>query len=230
MPSSLTKKNSPEFKNENKKWIETSSYAQVLAYSTARIKPEKLPKSVFDLIDKKWKGRVSFAKNNPSFQMFIIALQSKFGANKTHEFTQGLIDNNAKSYNGNIAQIQSITNGDTDIALVDSRSLTAFKVRDRNFPVSQIFFRKGDIGNVLFTTSIGILKSSKKKSTATKLLNFMLSPAIQQYFSTTIGEFPTIKGTIANQSFAEITHPKDFSPALNSKILSDAQNTPKNIN
>ncbi|MBY7649498.1 MAG: hypothetical protein C4617_03175 [Candidatus Liberibacter europaeus] len=218
IPTTLAKKNNIKIQDANKKLLITSSYAQVLAYSPKRVKTEEnLPKSAFDLLDQKWKKKISIAPNNVSFQKFLNNIQIKLN-NKTNEFIEGLIANEAKQYPKDSDQIRAIENGDVDISLINSFSIIACKAFNHNLSIAQASFSNGDIGNMVFVTGAGILQKSQKKSLAIRFLHFMLSPATQQYIASELGEYPAIKGIIKNRIINNMTYQGELSTDLNFNI------------
>lgn len=228
LPQSLSESILPEYHSPDKTWIGTSGRARVLAYSPERVPADKLPKSVHDVTGPEWKGKVGFAPKNASFQAFITAMREVEGEQAAHDFVEGLVNNGAKTYANNTAQVQAIADGEIDLGLINTYYLTRFKLRDAKFPVEQTFFDKGDIGNLLFVSGVGILKTSKHQSDAEKFVEFLLSPVVQQYFATTIGEYPVIDGIIQNPTLTgNVASPREFAPAVPLEKLGDVEGTKK---
>ncbi|OLP53109.1 ABC transporter substrate-binding protein [Rhizobium rhizosphaerae] len=227
LPAGLFEGQMAAYRGGNDSWIGTSGRARTLVYSSERVAADKLPQSVYDLVKPEWKGKVGFAPKNASFQAFVTAMRVKDGEDKARAFVKGLVDNGARTYANNVSQVQAVADGEVDVALVNSYYLTRFKLRDAKFPVSQTFFAKGDIGNLLFVSGAGVLKASDDKSDATKLVEFMLSPVAQQYFSASVGEYPVIKGVIANDTLGPVAKPEDFAPDVKLEALNDTEGTKK---
>ncbi|MBL0848860.1 MAG: extracellular solute-binding protein [Candidatus Liberibacter ctenarytainae] len=227
IPSGLTKKTYINSKNNSKKWIITSVYAQVLVYSTERIGRGDIPKSIFDIINKKWKKRISISPNNSSFQKILNTMQINFNHDKVRAFIEGLAINETQHYLRDADLIRSLENGKVDISLIDSRSLIYFRQQDQKNSVSTASFLDGDIGNIPSMSGAGVLQSSKKKVMALKFLRFMLSPLIQQYLVATLGEYPVVKGIIVNPMLNNIIHAEGLYPEFDSKNLPDTQTTQK---
>lgn len=215
------------YRDHAKNWVGTSARARTLAYSTERVKAEALPKSVYDINKPEWKGKVGFAPKNASFQAFITAMREKDGEEKARAFVKGLKDNGARTYSNNTALIQAIADGEIDAALVNNYYLPRFKGRDAKFPVEQAFFEKGDVGNLLFVSGVGIVKASDDKSDATKFVEYLLSPAAQQYFVSSVGEYPVVKGVIPNPALGAVANPQAVAPDVKQDALSDTDGTKK---
>ena len=63
------------FQAEDGTWVGTSSRLRVLVYDSKQITPEELPKSLKELSDPKWKGKLGWAPGNGSFQAHLSVLQ-----------------------------------------------------------------------------------------------------------------------------------------------------------
>lgn len=227
LPDGLFEEQIEIYRNPAKNWIGTSARARTLAYSTERVKADALPKHVTDLTKPEWKGKVGFAPKNASFQAFLTALRAQEGEDKARAFVKGLVDNGARPYSNNTALIQAIADGEIDAALVNNYYLPRFKHRDAKFPVEQTFFEKGDAGNLLFVSGVGVVKSSDDKDDATKFVEFLLSPAAQQYFVSTVGEYPVVKGVINNPALGAVSNPEEVAPDVKQDALADTAGTKK---
>jgi iron(III) transport system substrate-binding protein len=227
MPADLSAGVLAGFKPASDKWIGTSGRARTMVYSVERVSEAQFPKSVYDLTAPEWKGKVGFAPGNASFQAFLTAVRVVDGEEKARQFVQGLVANDAKTYKNNTDQLQAIADGEVDVALVNNYYLTRFKLRDAKFPVAQTFFQKGDIGNLMFTSGAGVPAASDNQEAAHKLIGFLLSPAAQQYFSASIGEYPVTGGVIPNDTLGAVADPAAFAPKVEIEALADTDGTKK---
>ncbi len=225
LPAKVYEGQSALFKNAAGKWVGVSGRSRSLVYSPKRVSKDTLPQSVFDLTDAKWKGRVGWSPVNASFQAFITAMRVKDGEEKAKVWVAAMVANGAKSYKNNTALVQAIADGEIDAALVNTYYLSRFKIADEKFPVEQTFFTKGDIGNLLNVSGVGILKASVRKKEAQQFVDFLLSPRIQQYFTSAGAEYPVVSGVIVNSSLANVADPAAASPEIPLDKLSDMKGT-----
>lgn len=181
-----------QYRGTNGDWLATSGRARVLAYSN-KIKQSELPECIFDLTDSKWKGRIGWAPANASFQSFLSAMIEQHGASGAREWVRNMKQNGAVSYINNNALIEAIAAGEIDLAITNHYYLFRFKAANANYPVEQIFFNDGDIGNLLNLSGVAILKTSRKKKEAEQFVRFMLSERAQTYFATEVYEYPVTK-------------------------------------
>ncbi|MCY4571030.1 MAG: iron ABC transporter substrate-binding protein [Candidatus Poribacteria bacterium] len=208
-------------------WVATSGRARVLAYSPERVKMEELPKSIFDLTQPMWKGRVGWAPTNASFQAFVTSLRVQVGEEKTAEWLKGMNANGAKKYAKNTPIIEALAAGEIDVGLPNHYYLLRFKSKDSNFPVEQTFFKANDPGNLVNVAGIGLLKSSKNKEAALKFVEFLLSSKAQQYFTGDVFEYPAIEGVTPHANLIPLSELLQLAPTFNLNDMDDLDGTVK---
>jgi iron(III) transport system substrate-binding protein len=101
------------------------------------------------------------------------------------------------SFASNAPIIQAIAAGEIDYGLPNHYYLLGFKKAEgAAVPVDQAFFAAGDVGNLVNVAGVGILATTKHRDAAEKFVRFLLSPIVQQYFSSDTLEYPVITGGI----------------------------------
>ncbi len=227
LPESTTSKVPDKFRNSEGTWIATSGRARVLAYAPERVKAEELPKSVFDLTDAKWKGRVGWAPQNASFQAFVTAMRILEGEEKAEEWLRGMKANGAKSYPKNTPIIRALAAGEIDLGLPNHYYLMRFKKSDSGFPVEQVFFTSGDVGNLVNVAGIGVLKSSSHSEEVSSFVQYLLSPKVQQVFISEVFEYPVTDAVIPSEKLLPLDELLKLTPELNLEKLDDLEGTLK---
>jgi iron(III) transport system substrate-binding protein len=198
LPADITSGLPALFRHAGGKWVATSGRARTLAYSPARVKPESLPKSVFDLADARFLGRVAWAPANASFQAFVTAMRKTHGEDSTRAWLEAMRKNGTRAYANNVAVLQAIARGEADFGLPNHYYLLNFKKSEANFPVEQTFFMPGDVGNLINVAGIGILATATHRDAAERFVRFALSPTAQQYFASEASEYPVVHGIMTN--------------------------------
>ncbi len=225
LPAEVNDGVSAEFRNVNNKWAPTSGRSRTLVYSTERVQEADLPASINDLTDEKYKGRVAWAPTNGSFQAFVTAFRVAHGDDAAKAWLEGMIANEAKAYRNNGAQIEAIANGEVDFGLVNNYYLGRYIARDSKYPVAQTHFGAGDIGNLLNVAGAGIVAASDNQDNARKFIDYLLSPAAQQYITTQGNEYPVIPGLIANPTLEPFEELQELSPKVDIDQISDLDGT-----
>lgn len=225
LPAQVNEGVAEPFRNAANKWAPTSGRSRTLVYSTERIQEDDLPASINDLTDEKYKGRVAWAPTNGSFQSFVSAFRVAHGEEATKQWLEGMIANDAKVYRNNGTQIEAIANGEVDFGLVNNYYLGRYLARDSDFPVAQTHFEAGDIGNLLNVAGAGIVAASDNQDNALKFIEYLLSPAAQQYITTQGNEYPVVPGLIANPTLEPFEKLQAISPKIDIDQISDLEGT-----
>lgn len=227
LPSSITNGIPAHFTNSDKTWISTSGRARVIAYAPGKIKVDDLPDSVFDLTDPKWKGQVGWAPTNGSFQAFVTAMIHAHGKDKAKAWLTGMKKNGAKAYPKNTPIVQALAAGEITVGLPNHYYLLRFKASDGNYPVEQTFFKEGDIGNLVMVSGAGVLKTSKNQLPAMELLQYLMSPKAQQYFTSQVFEYPISDQVIPNSRLVPFDELNKRVPKIDLEALADMETTLK---
>ena len=227
LPESILSKVPDKFRNAEGTWTATSGRARVLAYAPERVTVEELPKSIFDLTDAKWKGRVGWAPQNASFQAFVTAMRILEGEEKAEGWLRGMKANGAKSYAKNTPIIRGLAAGEIDLGLPNHYYLMRFKKSDSGFPVEQTFFASSDAGNLVNVAGIGVLKSSAHADEVSSFVQYLLSPKVQQLFISEIFEYPVTDAVIPSEKLLPLDELLKLTPELNLEKLNDLEGTLK---
>lgn len=208
-------------------WVPISGRARVLAYSRERVKEEELPQSVFELTDSKWKNRVGWAPSNGSFQAFVTAMRVAHGEEKTERWLLDMMSNNANAYPKNTPILQAISAGEIDLGLPNHYYLLRFLKDDANFPVKQVFFKSGDIGNLVNVAGMGLLKTAKSAEHALSFIRFLLEEETQEFFTKNLFEYPMIDSVEPTDKLVTQNELLQRAPKLGLDQLQDLEGTLK---
>jgi len=166
----------PEYGARDGSWIGVSGRVRVLNYNPDKV--TELPKSVFDLANPEYKGRVAIAPTNASFQAFVTAMRVLEGDAKTLEWLEAM-KTNAVIYEKNGAILDAVEAGEVDMGLMKSK-LAQFEGKD--------------VGNLRNVAGVGILSDNPS---AKIFVEYLLSQKGQQYFVEETGEYPLVSGVAA---------------------------------
>ncbi|WP_283179213.1 iron ABC transporter substrate-binding protein [Gemmobacter sp. 24YEA27] len=213
------------FRDPSNKWVATSGRTRVLVYSTERVEPGALPAKITDLTDAKYKGRVAWAPTNGSFQAFVTAFRLTHGDEATKAWLEGMIANDTKVYKNNGTQIEAIAAGEVDYGLVNNYYLGRYTAKDDAFPVDQAHFEAGDIGNLVLVAGAGIVGTSANKENAQKFIDYLLSPAAQQFITLQGYEYPVVTGVIPHATLESLEAVQAISPKVDVNQIGDLEGT-----
>jgi len=227
LPKSMYAHVAANFQTADHTWVATSGRARVLAYSPNRVKESELPKSIFELTDAKWKGRIGWAPSNASFQAFVTAMRSQYGEEKTIAWLKGIAANEPKVYPKNTPIISALAAGEIDLGLPNHYYLLGMKKEKPDLPVAQTFFKDGDIGNLVFVSGAAVLASSKKQELAQKFIAYLLKESSQEFFTAEVNEYPVTDNVKPASNLMNLQTLHKAAPAVKLEQLRDVAGTVK---
>ncbi|WP_242063389.1 iron ABC transporter substrate-binding protein [Nostoc sp. FACHB-892] len=222
--SKLLNKVDSRFRSAKGHWLGISGRARVIDYNTKLVKPGELPKSISQLTDPKWRGKVGWAPTNGSFQSFITAMRVLDGDEKTLQWLKAMKANGVKDYGKNSAIVEALGRGEVHLGLVNNYYLYRFKKDDPNFPVAHHYTNK-DAGSMINVAGVAITNTTDQKADVEALINYLLNQSSQNYFAKETNEYPLVKGIPAPSKQIPIS--KLNPPNVN---LTDLDDLPATLN
>ena len=173
-------------------WVGVSGRVRVMNYNPNTV--TELPKSVFDLADPIWKGRVAIAPSNASFQAFVTAMRVVEGDEKTLQWLTAM-KQNAVIFEKNGAILEAVEAGQVDLGLINHYYWYALAqeqgVENMKSKIAQ--FETNDVGNLINAAGVGIVNDS---NAARKFVEYLLSEIGQTYFAESTREYPLVAGVV----------------------------------
>jgi iron(III) transport system substrate-binding protein len=184
-----------EFQAKDGGWVGITGRARVMVYSPGRV--STLPKTVDDLTAPEWKGRLGIAPTNASFQAFVTAMIQARGEENTENWLRAIKANKPTLFEKNSQIVEAVDAGSIDLGLVNHYYIWEVEEELKRVINAKIeFFQPGDLGNLINASGGAILKSSKNQDSARKLLEFLISDAIQEKFVTDTHEYSLVDSSL----------------------------------
>jgi iron(III) transport system substrate-binding protein len=167
-----------KFRAKDGSWVGVSGRSRVLAYNPELV--TDLPKSVFDLADPGWKGRIAIAPTNASFQSFITGMRVTEGEEKTAEFLAAMKEN-AVLYEKNGQILDAVENGEVAAGLLNHYYWfeKASEIGAENMNSKLTWFSNGDAGNLVNVAGVSLLSENPN---ALVFAKWLLGETAQKYF------------------------------------------------
>ena len=182
-------------------WVGVSGRVRVMSYNPNAV--TQLPKSVFDLADPIWRGRVAIAPSNASFQAFVTAMRVVEGDEKTLQWLTAM-KQNAVIFEKNGAILEAVEAGQVDVGLINHYYWYALAkeqgVENMKSKIAQ--FESNDVGNLINAAGVGIVNDS---NAARKFVEYLLSKTGQTYFAESTREYPLIAGVMPVDDLTPLT-------------------------
>jgi iron(III) transport system substrate-binding protein len=170
-------------------WYAFAARARVLVVNTNLVKPEDRPKSLLDLTDPRWMGRVVMAR--PLFGTSATqgaCLFAVLGADKAKEYYRGLKANGVQVAPGNKQVAEWVGQGRTPSGQVVSVGVTdtddTLEEVEAGHPVAMIFPdrdrpKDSPLGTLFIPNTLCILKGDPNPKGARELVDYLLSPEVE---------------------------------------------------
>ncbi len=181
------------YRADDGSWVALTLRPRVIMYNTDLLKPEELPKSLLDLADPKWKGKIGSADStNGAMMAQLVAMRHLLGEEQTEAFIEGLVANETKFFGGHTEVRKAVGAGEFPLGLVNHYYYHLSKAEGA--PVGIIYPDQDGIGLIVNSTNAGIIKGSKHPELARLFVDFMLSPTGQKVYAEKNFEYPIVPG------------------------------------
>lgn len=190
----------PDLQDKDKHWVGLSSRARVIVYDKDRVDPSELS-TYEDLASDKWKNKLLVRSSTNLYNLSLIASMIEInGEEETEKWAAGIASNLARDpEGGDRDQAKAVVAGAGDVAIMNTYYIGLMSVSEdpEEVKVAEqlgVFFPNQDTtGTHLNLSGAGLIKHSKNKDNAIKLIEFLTAPEAQEIFSTTNFEFPVNK-------------------------------------
>jgi iron(III) transport system substrate-binding protein len=162
-----------EWRDPEHAWTGFGARARVIVYNTKRVKDP--PRSIAELSDPKWKGRIAVA--NPLFgttAAHVAALAQTGGEEAALRLFAGLRANEARFVGGNSHVRDLVARGDCDAGLTDTDDVWVGK--QRGDPIEMIYPDQDGVGTLVIPNSAALLKGAPHAANAKRFLDWLLRP------------------------------------------------------
>jgi iron(III) transport system substrate-binding protein len=174
-------------------WIGFSARARVLIYNKNLLAEDAVPKSIFDLTNKRYRGVAAIA--NPLFgttTFHVAALFSHLGDEKARQFMQQLKDNNIviASSNGDVRK--RVASGELALGLTDTDD--AFEAIEEGAPVGIVFLDQEGMGTLIMPNTVSLIEASPNTENGKRLIEYLLQKETEAKLAQLAAQMPLHKG------------------------------------
>ncbi|MGH9113908.1 MAG: extracellular solute-binding protein [Acidimicrobiales bacterium] len=180
-------------------WVGLSGRVRTLVYNPELVDEADLPDSVLDLTGADYAGRVALAPTNGSFQDFVTVLRDQLGDDDAAAWLDGMAAGDPPTFGNNTAIVEAVGRGEVPMGLVNHYYAFRAKAEVPDMPVENHYFPDGDLGSTLLVTAASIIGDTDMPDEATQLVEFLLSPEAQRFFSEETFEYPLADGAEVNE-------------------------------
>ena len=199
------------------RWLGVLARQNVLAWNPSLINQQDLPRSLLDLAEPRWKGKVAIAPADADFLPLVGAVIRAKGKEKALSWLEGL-RRNAKLYQDDESVVAAVNRGSIATGIVNNYYWARLRTELGEAGMhSQIaHFAPGDLGNLINISGAAVLASSKNQADAQRFLAFLVSQKAQEMLaqSTVDYEYPLVSGVAPNPLLTPLKdlHPPAIAP------------------
>lgn len=177
-------------KSPDRTWTAFAARARVLIVNTKLVPEDQRPRSLLDLTDPKWKGKVAIAR--PLFGTTATQAACLFdvlGSEKAKAFFRSLRENEVQVVPGNKQSAEAVSKGQAAVGLTDTDD--AIIELEAGYPVALVYLdRDGHpefprLGTLYIPNTVMIIKGAPNLDGAKKLVNYLLSPDVERRLAET---------------------------------------------
>jgi len=160
-------------------WYGFALRGRVIGYNPKRVQAAEAPKSLEDVLDPKWKGRLVMA--SPAFGTTggdVASWFAHYGADRTREILHRLKDNEMRLVSGNSTAVRMVATGQADICFTDTDDIYAGQ---RNgWPIAMSFLDQGGDGALAIPNTAALIKGGPNPENAKLLMHFLLGEEVEE--------------------------------------------------
>ena len=170
-----------EVRDPEGEWHGFAARARVLLVNTRLVPEDQTPRSMFDLLDPRWRGQIGLARPVAGTTATHVAcLFAALGEARAREYLLGLKANEVRLESGNKSCAENVARGLLAIAWTDTDD--AVIEVDAGSPVRMLFPDDGpdEPGTLFIPNTLAAIKDSPHPQEAEQLIDFLLSPEVEE--------------------------------------------------
>lgn len=196
-----------QYRDPEGHWYGLSLRARPILYVKGRVDPAEL--STYEaLAEPKWKGRICIRSSDNIYNQSLVAsLIAANGREHTEQWAKGLVKNFARPpRGGDRDQIKAAVAGQCDIAVANTYYLAGMlsggdpQQRAIAGQVAVFWPNQDGRGAHVNVSGAALVKSSRHREEALKLIEFLASDASQEWYAEVNGEYPIRPGVKVSET------------------------------
>lgn len=192
-PSAVVAAFPAEYRAADGSWLALTLRPRVLMYNTNLVKPEELPKSIFELSDPKWRGQVASTNSASGALMAnLVVLRKLYGDARVSALIKGMVANQTQwTGSSHTAVRNAVGRGEAKLGWVNHYYYHLSKAEGQ--PVGLHYLDEAD-GLIVNTANAGIIKGASNTVRARVFIDFLAGPEGQAIFAERNFEYPISPG------------------------------------
>ncbi len=206
------------YESASGEWAGMALRISALAYDPSLIPAARLPKSLLELAEPRWKGKVALAPTDSDFVPLVGAVIATYGKQAAVNWLSGLKRNGAL-YQSDESVVAAVNEGDVAVGIINHYYWYRLRLELGASGMHSIlyFFGNHNVGALENISGAAVLRSSKHPQEAQEFVKFLLSPAGQEILAHGYDfEYPLRPGIKPNPQLTPLRKiaPAELSPTV----------------
>ncbi|NQT13371.1 MAG: extracellular solute-binding protein [Planctomycetes bacterium] len=198
-------------------WTGIAARARVIVYNTKHVAAADAPRSLFDLTDPKWKGKVAVA--NPQFgttRTHVAALFAVLGRERACRYLRELLANDVRIVDGNAMVKNLVARADPDaspiyVGLTDTDDVLSGQADGE--PVAMVYPDQDAFGTLVVPSTVCLIRGAANPEPARRLVDYLASPEVERKLAEgRAGFIPLRAETPSGRAIDQLGRPKAMEP------------------
>jgi ABC-type Fe3+ transport system substrate-binding protein len=194
------------FKDKDGLWTAFVLLPIVFVYNTKLVKPEELPKTLEELVDPKWKGKIVMhdITLGTTGTQWLVSLRDYIGESKWNDFIRRLLDLKPSLDISVSAVAEYVAAGEYPIGMITNLH-DAVRLKIEGAPID--YFLPEGVPILTTVSLIAIIKTTQNVNSAKLFVDFALSQEGQTIIGNVPVRFPARPGVPAAFSLEKVLKP-----------------------
>jgi iron(III) transport system substrate-binding protein len=169
------------YDSQSGEWAGMALRISALAYNPSLISAARLPKSLLELAEPQWKGKVALAPTDSDFVPLVGAVVATYGKRAAVNWLAGLKRNGAL-YQSDESVVAAVNRGDVAVGIINHYYWYRLRleVGASGMHSALYFFPNHNVGSLENISGAAVLKTSKHPHEAQEFVKFLLSRPAQE--------------------------------------------------
>jgi iron(III) transport system substrate-binding protein len=164
-------------------WYGLTVRARTIMRSTERVRPGEVT-TYAGLGDPRWRGRLCLRSGTSDYNVSFVADRiAKDGSAATRRMLERWMANDPEILGSDTDVLNAIANGRCDVGLTNTYYLGRELESDAGFAVAPVWADQRGRGTHVNLSGLAVVRGSGQRDSATKLLEYLTSPAQQAVFA-----------------------------------------------
>ena len=203
--SDILKNNIPEYlRDSNNLWFGLSKRARTIVYSSDQFSDSDFS-TYEDLADPKWQGKLCLRTSKKVYNRSLMAsMIDAYGFDQAKKIVSGWVSNLATEvFSNDTNALKAVSSGQCGVTIVNTYYLARLLDNPKYNNLNLFWANQNNRGVHVNISGAGIVKTTKNKTNAIKLLEYLSSEDAQDFYASANKEYPILKGALVHDAIRD---------------------------